>query len=382
MKLQVLLVEDNPEDMEQYTRDLPEFFKSQGYEVDIDAKATFDEGSDAAKNPLTRYDLVISDTYKGNHDDRNAAVLSTINEYRNGKFCPLVVMSSGVCPDEFEETPFVKWVDKGDPTSLEKQIGDLLDTGIPQSARKLHDELDNVAGKYLWEFIDKNWEELRASAEKDEELIERIVRRRAAIALSDLIPLSCVALNSRYGLEYYVYPALDHVYYSLGDILVDGETEKDFRVILTPHCYLFPQNNTNRDEDEDEYKPKAEHILTVKTVPIIDVLGQKIENEKSKPKESQFKKLGQWTQSPAQTRETPEGRHWYLPKFLEIPHLYCDFLQVESVSFESLYKDYRRIATLLPPYAEALQECFTSFYGSVGIPAIEPKSIKDIIDGS
>ena len=83
----------------------------------------------------------------------------------------------------------------------------------------------------------------KTSAARDQHLIERIVRRRAAIALSDLIPSEYAALDSRYGLEYYVYPALEHDYFSLGDILLRHESETDFRVILTPHCHLIPQGN-------------------------------------------------------------------------------------------------------------------------------------------
>ena len=372
MRLQVLLVEDSAEDMEQYVRDLPGIFESQGYDVSIDPKDTFESGLDAAKNPLTRYDLVISDTYRGGHDNRDTAVLVMIEEYRRGKFCPLIVMSSGVCPDEFEETPFVRWASKDVARNLEEQIHSMLQTGIPQTARKLHDELDNAAGDFLWGFIEANWETLSTDAAEDSGLIERIVRRRAAIALSDLIPSEYAALNSRYGLEYYVYPALNHDYYSLGDILVDNESASDFRVIMTPHCHLFKQSN--------QVAPRAEHVLTIKTVAASDVLGEKIINAKQATEAQKDKKLGQWARSPALTGKKPDGRHWYLPKFLEIPHLYCDFLQVESLPLAALKESYRRVATLLPPYAEAFQECFSSFYGSVGIPDIEPKAIRDIID--
>ena len=373
MKLQVLLVEDSQDDMAQYKRDLPDIFKEHGCEVDIDPKDTFESGLKAARNPLTRYDLVITDTYRGNHQERDIAMVSElIKDFRQGKFCPLIVMSSGVRPEEFNETPFVRWAGKETASNLESQIQYMLRTGIPQSARKLHDELDNAAGKFLWGFIDENWDALESSAEKDVNLIERIVRRRAAMLLSDLIPSKYASHDSRYGLEYYIYPALDHRHYSLGDILVDKRTTRDFRVILTPHCHLFLQQGQER--------PKAEHFLTVKTVPITDVLRKKIKNAKQGTEERQENKLKLWARSPAHTERKPEGRHWYLPKFLDIPHLYCDFLQIESLPFESIKNDYRKVATLLPPYAEALQECFTSFYGSVGIPDIQTRSIMDLFD--
>ena len=372
MRLQVLLVEDNDEDLAQFNRDLPGFFESLGHPADIHPTNSFEGALEATRNPLTRYDLVISDTYRGDHKDRDAAVLEMIQEYRNGVFCPLIVMSSGVCPADFHATPFVRWAGKAAAEDLNTQIREMLEIGIPQTARRLHDELDNVAGKFLWGFIDANWKDLKDSVAKDQQLIDRIVRRRAAIALSDLIPSEYARLDNRYGLEYYVYPALEHDYFSLGDILLHHESEADFRVILTPHCHLVTQPNQDT--------PNADHILTVRTVSVSDVLGQKIGNAKGGAQEDKDRKLGQWARSPAQTGKKPAGRHWYLPKFLGIPHLFCDFLQVESLPFADVKANYRRIATLLPPYAEALQECFSSFYGSVGVPTIEPKSIRDIID--
>ena len=372
MRLQVLLVEDDPEDLAQFCRDLPGFFESLDHPSDIYPMDSFDDGLQAARNPLTRYDLVISDTYRGDHQDQDAAVMQMIEEYRNGIFCPLIVMSSGVCPADFNATPFVRWASKDTVDDLNNQIREMLQIGIPQTARKLHNELDNIAGQFLWGFIDANWSELEASAAADDRLIERIVRRRAAIALSDLIPSEYAALDSRYGLEYYVYPALDHAYFSLGDILRHNQSDSDFRVIMTPHCHLIPQSN--------QPQPRADHVLTVRTVPVSEVLAQKIDNAKTNNQQQKDTKLRRWAQSPAQTGRQPAGRHWYLPKFLDIPHLYCDFLQVESLPLTQLNANYHRIATLLPPYAEALQECFSSFYGSVGIPGIDPKAIRDMID--
>ena len=80
---------------------------------------------------MTRYDLVISDTYKGDHQDLDAAVFQMIHEYRNGIFCPLIVMSSGVCPADFPVTPFVRWAGKDPADDLNNQIREMLQIGIP-----------------------------------------------------------------------------------------------------------------------------------------------------------------------------------------------------------------------------------------------------------
>jgi hypothetical protein len=113
---------------------------------------------------------------------------------------------------------------------------------------------------------------------------------------------------------------------------------------------------------------------------VADVLGERIANAKVVEDAVRHKKLGQWTRSPAQSDRQPEGRHWYLPALLEIPHLYCDLLQMESVPYTQVVSDFDAIATLVAPYAEALQACFVSFYGAVGIPDLNVESVEDLLD--
>ena len=75
----------------------------------------------------------------------------------------------------------------------------------------------------------------------------------------------------------------------------------------------------------------------------------------------------------------PEGRYWYLPHFLEIPHLYCDFLQVESIPYRQMEEEYEELAVLSPPFAESLQACYGAFHGSVGIPNVMPASVASMM---
>jgi len=371
MELNVLLVEDDLVYLKQLERDLPDLFQEYGIEVKLHPISDFDEALSLVKCSHVRFDLVISDTYKGAHKDRNAAVMKTVAEYRSRKFCPLIVCSSGERPPNFESTTIVQWVDKTLDSDLNDAIVLILNTGIPQIAKQLHDELDSSAGNYLWDFLEKNWLALNEKSPLSKEQLARLVRRRIATKISDLKPDEYAALNNRHGLEYYIYPALQHDYFSLGDIVQNKEEPSDIRVILTPHCHLIMQNGADA--------PRAEFVLTIKAMPANDVLGTKIDNVKANELTVKLKKLRKWANSPAQTERKPEGRHWYLPQFLKIPHLFCDFLQVNSIEYKKLKDEYTTLATLSPPYAEAMQECFSSFYGSVGIPNIEPNSILDLL---
>lgn len=374
MTLQVLLVEDEPGDLETYQNDFPETFRENNVNATLHPCGSFDDAVKLTSDPLLRYDMVISDTYRGPARNAEAEVLKLVAAYRGSKFCPLVVYSSGTKPAAFVESPFVVWADKAKHGDIERAITQVLKTGVPQIARKLHEEIEGSAASFLWPFLESNWEAITKVSKSDPELVERLIRRRAAIQIGDLDHdgENFVPVLNRLGSEYYVYPRLPRAYYSLGDVLRHKGNKSDFRVVLTPHCHLFMHPG--------KLKPSADYVLTVKTVKVADVLGEKIANAKVVEEAVRQKKLGQWTRSPAQSDRQPEGRHWYLPALLEIPHLYCDLLQMESVPYTQVVSDFDAIATLVAPYAEALQACFVSFYGAVGIPDLNVESVEDLLD--
>jgi len=370
--MQVLLVEDEPEDLRQYERDFPRVFSSRGVEADIHPCQDFGEAYAQTSSPLYRYDLIVSDTYRGPARDRDAQVLRMVQNYRGNRFCPLVIYSSGVKPPDLREGAFVLWADKSRSGDIERALNQLLDTNVPQLARQLHDELERTAGSYLWNFLEDKWQQLNNPSPLGARVLERMVRRRAAVQIAEIDQSSeSPGFVERHAPEYYVYPAFDTQYFNLGDILRSLRDSNDWRVVMTPHCHLFKQ--------QGQEKPRADHVLLVRAVKARDVLGEKLDKVKTQEKLQQRRKLSQWARSPAQTEGKPEGRYWYLPGFLDIPHSFCDFLQVESVPYGKLMNDLQRVATLTSPYAEALQSCFAGFYASVGIPTMQTESIESLL---
>ena len=374
-KLQVLVVEDSQPDMEQLLRDLPEVFEEEKQPAKLHPCYLFEKAFDLFEDPSIRYDMVISDTYRGDTGKGDAQGKEIVSKFRDGKFCPLLMISSGVKPPEIKESPFLIWADKARPEQLRNGVKHLLGTQVPRLARMLRDQLDNSAGSYLWEFLDNHWPKLHESGATTPDVLERIMRRRAATKLGDINPDK--PLNEevpfRDASEFYFYPPLESRSFSLGDILRHKKNKSDIRVLLTPHCHLHVQDG--------QQTPRAEFVLTVKTALAKSVLGQeKISNANEADLANKHKKIGLWSRSPAETGKRPEGRHWFLPAFLEIPHSYCDFLLMESIAHGKLQSDYEVLATLVTPFAEALQSCFVGFYGSVGIASVRPGSISSLFD--
>src|SRR4051812_6478726 len=130
MKLNVLLVDDDPGDLLTYLRDFPEVFRSCGVDATFYPTESFDEALRQVESSHIRYDLILSDTFRGDQKNRDAAVIAMVQRYRAGRFCPLVVFSASGRPDALVIGAFVAWADKSARGEIESTIRKILATGI------------------------------------------------------------------------------------------------------------------------------------------------------------------------------------------------------------------------------------------------------------
>ncbi len=314
-----------------------------------------------------RYDIVVADVYRDRKgvekkpvtgDPQGGSILDRIRERR---FCPVLLFTSGVFPPEYSEGPFVKLADKsaGDAEILLK-LGELIQTGVPELAHQLHDELDLTAGSYLWKFLEDKWSDLESSGLTDPAVLDHLVHRRAGVQLGRM-EQSGDGFAERpaiEGAEFYLSPPITPEV-RLGQIMTRGG---EYRVVLTPHCYLVIQPGKEA--------PRANFILTVLTVPATTLFAKY--PLPGGTEVTRLKNLRPRLQSPSRFGE-PEGRYWLLPGFLGMPDLYIDLLQLQSVSTETLLQDWESVAVLDVPFAEALQSCFVRFYSAVGLPPLDPR---------
>ncbi|MFV1990868.1 MAG: hypothetical protein ACC652_09040, partial [Acidimicrobiales bacterium] len=218
------------------------------------------------------------------------------------------------------------------------------------------------------EFLEKNWDSLKEKLANDSTL-ERLVRRRAAMQLGRLASGAggLSEVETIEGLEYYVCPHIAEEF-RLGEILKVRDSD-EYCVISTPHCHLTIQTGAE--------SPRADLVLVVKTVTAEEVW--KAHPLQGGTEEKRLKGMAGLTQSPARhDKIKPKGRYWFLPGFLDMPDLYCDFSKVESVPFGNLEEGYERFAVLDAPFAEALQSCFTAFYSAVGLPSLNVEQYREL----
>ena len=375
--LSILLVEDDEESLRLLSESLPESIED--YQIEWEFCADFDEAIRLVSG--RRFDVVVTDIYrdrtdheKGDSVDEKAGEI--VSAIRNIRFCPIVVFTDGSAPQTIQLGPFIKLADKsGGNKEILSKLRELLATGIPSIARKLHDELDQSSGSYLWEFLESRWHDLESTGASKPAILERLIRRRAAMRLGRLVPgvASPAELESVHGLEYYVYPPVSDDL-RLGEIIKHNKDET-IRVVLTPHCHLTVQSG--------DTCPRADHVLTLKTFPAPETIVTATAPEtawkgSSKEKTSTLRRRTKLVDTEKLGR--PTGRYCFLPGFLDIPDLYYDLLQAESLPFKTITDDYERLAVLDTPFAEALQSCFARFYSRVGLPELDTEGVQHLIE--
>lgn len=312
MKLFLLLVDDEPDVLKQLVETLPTHLA--GFDLVWDACGSFEEG--LARLESRRYDVVVTDmafrTKGGTPPDLRG--MKTIEQIRGKRFCPIIAYSSRAKPEELSEGVFLRFADKarGNDDIIAK-LGEVLASGVPAIARTLHDELDGVGGRYLWDFLTKKWEALKQINSTSREALERLLRRRAATQLARLAGDS--EIDAIGASEFYIHPKISGTELRLGEI-IKQKGHSQYRVILTPHCHLKIQAG--------DKEPRAEFVLTVKTVQAQDEILKVWDKKKSqfnlKKAEGMEDAARRFIGSPPDLG-SPKGRLSFLPRFLEMPDL-------------------------------------------------------------
>lgn len=367
--LHVLLVDDDQESLNLLATSLPS--EVANHTVTWEACNDFDDAIQRVQ--VRRYDVVVTDVYRDRTSETKTPVTGDpragdiVASIRGHRFSPILLFTDGTFPLEYEEGPFLKLADKsrGNDAIVEK-LSELLETGIPELARRLHDDLDRTSGSYVWGFLEDNWRSLEQDGLTSLPVLERLLRRRAATQLGRLDPEGGAELETVEGAEFYLHPPISDEL-RLGEIIVSAED--DYRVVLTPHCHLTVQQGA--------MAPRAEFVLTLRTLDARTLFAD--EPVGGNTREKRLEELRRRIQSPAGFGK-PAGRYWFLPGLLEMGHRFADFLQLESLPYERIRAEYRPFAVLDIPFAEALQSCFVRFYSAVGLPILQPERFEDLLE--
>lgn len=369
--ISIFVFDDDIEALEDLSGYAEETAREANLRPTITKASDWDEAHKLITDPSRQFDLVVTDTYKDGQGNRKTddAVTNVLDQIKGKKSIPILLCSTATRPSWFEETAFLVWADKTKPREIREKISQLLKTQIPHILRSVKDEIEHHGGKYIWDFLVSNWESLQKSEAR---VLERIIRKRLSTLISHSSDEDGVTETQVIdSCEYYHYPPISEGV-SLGEIIKKRDNPNEWRVILTPHCYLTLQPGAT--------KPRTDYVLTVKIISAsehTEKWNNGIDNIKNDNNLSNIQKMT--TPGGAAKVKKPEGRNWFLPAFLEIPSSYIDFEQAESIPYAKINEDYERVAVLCAPFAESMQQSFASYYSSVGMPNLRTESISEVI---
>lgn len=193
-----------------------------------------------------------------------------------------------------------------------------------------------------------NWNEDTEGGRADE--LAHILITRVAHSLHDR---ALPELTNRPSHCYLYPPVSDRL--RPGDVLYRAQTETgDWRVVLTPACDL-------------EHDGKADFILLGRASLLT-----------SHPRYiawAEARSNGKWNE----LNSILTGkilRYHYLPEYREIPDLVLDLEDAQSVPIGDV-DTFKRIASLVSPYCDALLVKYSQFRGRIGTPDLNSASIKD-----
>lgn len=359
--LRVLFVEDE----EDTARQIEEYFASWEHEgLRLKTEICQDFENSLARLENERFDLLVLDVLKGSADANDEAGRNVFHAIRSKRFIPVIFYTAVIERVLDLQSPVVKVVSKGPGLSvLETSLIEQIDSGLLQTNRQLNLHFEEAIREYLWDFVPRHWDELtgapdrlvtlayllsrRISSSLDVEGAETLARRLGSTSASGAGEQETV-----HPLRYYIIPPKTDGY-KMGDILQGGETPSNW-VVLTPSCDLIPRGT----------KPqRADYVLMARCVALAE-FTEFADWGEGEPPDS----LKALLQTPGgRPRGRQEGRFYFLPGVLGIPHLLIDFQQVRTVEFESL-SSYEKVATLDSPFAESVSSSYLHLLGRLGTP--------------
>lgn len=346
----VLVIDDNPEMTADAERELRDAF---GDDPDLDVlvrvEASFEVGVQLVKEGSC--DIVVLDVrrdrtetaaeeqHRGRHD---------YLEIRAERFLPIIFWTA--LPQNVSDLRMPPLVDVFPKEQLERVPGAIraaIDSGTADVMADIEYRVATVMREHLWKELAPHWDE-DTEGGRPEELAHILITRVAHSLQDQALP----ELTSRPS-HCYLYPPVSKRHRP-GDLLHRSVGEEDeWWVVLTPACDL-------------EHNGKVDFVLLGRASmltahPKYTLWASTLSN-------------GKWNE----LNEVLKGkiaRYHYLPKFRDIPDLVLDLEHTQSVPLHELGL-FRRMASLVSPYCEALLARYSHFRGRIGTPDLNSESVK------
>lgn len=365
MNWQVLYVDDDTE----LAAKLKEFFEGEDPVAEKRFEVTIQNTFDDALTYLEthRVDLLILDVREGSGDtpideQRGKKLMEAVKKRR---FIPIIFYTAAAELVKPCETPLTRVVSKDEGAEGVFQVAkEILETKIPDVNRALIAHFEEVQRQYLWEFVDKHWENVFDRGANPD--LAYLLARRMAMSLSgsgieslekyigEKVAGAAVGPISKdmvHPLRMYIIPSLEGKDPEAGDIYrgtIQGR--EGYWILLTPSC------------DMVSGRCKADQTILAQCN---DIKSHSTYVSWAKDKDKYKDKLKTLISNRA------GDRNYFLPANPAFSDLVVDLQYLVTIDYKDL-GGLERIASLDSPFAEELQVRFGRYYGRVGSPDVDP----------
>ena len=355
--LKILYIEDDAENRS----DLIEALSGEeinGQTIEIEGEETFEVGISRIRD----FHIVILDLYKGKAgDEGETAGIELLDSIQQNMFIPVIFYSGTTAKVNELKSQVIGIATKGDGgiAELRHEIERLSYHNLPYIRERIHQHINNKLREYFWEIIQKKNDIFKP--ENQDYSLGYLLLRNIGNSLSKKNIVNILedpSINKDeekvHPMEFYLYPTDDNDEYESGEI-IENIQDKNFYIILTPSCDFIQRKSKGG-------KRKAENILLAKANPL------------STTEAFQKYKEGGKNDSKGQLSElirSKNERYFFLPGTPFLKNMVVDFQNKIMVKYEDLHSNYKRIAKLDSPFAEAMTTRFIRYYNRVGYPDID-----------
>jgi CheY-like chemotaxis protein len=352
----ILVIEDQLQLAEDVKREIADSFESESDpDLIIDIETDFERGYSSVRSGA--YDMVVLDVRRDETEESAADIDAgrrAFAQIKNARFVPVIFWTA--LPDEVADSVYPPLITVTKKTSMQDvplRIRDAIDSGAVSAMKSVGDSVEDVIRRHMWEEVAPNWSEYRDDTfdSISQVLITRIAR---------MLEGQNAEKFTSHPHHRYVYPPVAAMR-GPGDIVrKNADDSAEWYVVLTPACDFVPRKDGT---------PNAEFVVIARARSL-DVF-EKYQKWTTKPHDDV-----KWDSLRQSVLMATHTRHSYLPAFRSIPDLVIDLQEVASIKFEEL-SNFDAVASLAPPFAEALISQYSHYVGRIGVPDLNSDAVRD-----
>jgi hypothetical protein len=351
----VLIIEDKKSLAQDVKREIADHFDGEDDpRLVVDIETDFEEGYMRVRSGA--YDLIVLDVRRDETEDAEADIDAgrrAFSQIRNARFVPVIFWTA--LPDEVVDVlypPLITVTKKTKMQDVPLRIREAIDSGAVSAMKSVGESVENVIRQHMWEEVAPNWSEYKENA--FESISQVLITRLARMLEGENSQKFTSHPHHRY-----VYPPVASLRRP-GDVLrkmVDGSAE--WYVVLTPACDFVPRRDGT---------PNAEFVVLARARSLMDF--EKYIKWRANPEDD-----SKWSSLRQSLLMATHTRYSYLPAFRKIPDLVIDLQEVSSMRFGEL-GDFEAVASMAPPFAEALISQYSHYVGRIGIPDLDSDAVR------